>query len=207
MSQLIEQSLQEVRCQEMPADKNYQEELAKMIKGIAKKASYKLFSRDLDDIEQDLWVKVLETEKRKGHQLDLNLAAKVCYDYIKDMIDYDQRRNHSTVDLSGTEDNEISDNDFLGTLSDKGNYEVDLMLKDLYDKYPKGSKERIFLDFWGNESGAMPNTDAIPDSSRTNDGYTENALAKMLGYASQSSGGYRKFKDKMIQIIKDYYEI
>lgn len=190
----------------MPENKTYQQELASMIKGIAKRASYKLFSRDVEDIEQDLWVKVLETEKRKGHQLDLNLAAKVCYDYIKDMIDYDMRRNHLSSDsIENTKDDEDSSGQrIIGAKQDKGDYASDINLKDLYNQFPEGSKERIFLDFWGNRSGAMPNTNVIPSKSREQDGYTEGALAKMLGFASASSSGYRNFRDRMKKIISDY---
>lgn len=192
----------------MPDNKTYQQELVKMIKGIAKKVSPKLFSRDTEDIEQDLWVKVLEAEKRKGHQLDLNLAAKICYDYVKDMIDYDMRRNHLSSDsIEGTSDSEDQSGDkIIGATQDKGNYASDIDLKDLYNKFPEGSKERIFLDFWGNKSGAVPNTNVIPEKSRENDGYTEGALAKMLGFASASSGGYRRFRDKMKGIISDYLD-
>lgn len=181
--------------------------LNSLIKGIAKRSAYKMYSRSEEDLAQDLWVKVLETEKRKGKELDLDLVAKICYDYIKDLIDYDQRRNHIAMDLSGTGDSEtdFEDSDFVGIERDSGNYASDVMLKNLYDRFPEGSKERIFLDFWGNASGAMPNDRAIPPSTRSNNGYSEQALAKMLGYAGQSSGGYRKFKDKMKKIISDYY--
>lgn len=184
----------------------YQDKLASLIKGIAKKVSYKLYSRDPEDIEQDLWVKVLSTMKKKGvDQLDLNLVARICYDYVKDMIDYDQRRNHISVDLSGTEDTDETSSEVINSLTDKGNHDSDIMIQDLYNQFPEGSKERIFLDFWGNESGAMPNTNVLPPSTRSNDGFSENALAQMLGYASASSGGYRKFRDRMKTIISNYF--
>lgn len=181
--------------------------LNSLINGIAKRSAYKMYSRSEEDLVQDLWVKVLDAEKRKGKELDLDLVARICYDYIKDMIDYDQRRNHYTTDLSGTgdEDSEFSDTDFLGLKHDNGNYVSDIMIKDLYDRFPEGSKERIFLDFWGNESGAMPNSHVNPKSNRSNDGYSEQSLAKMLGYSGQSSGGYRKFKNKMKDIISSYF--
>lgn len=181
-------------------------ELNSLIKGIAKRSAYKMYSRSEEDLVQDLWVKVLDTEKRKGEELDLNLVARICYDYIKDMIDYDQRRNHMSADLSGSdEDDEYADTDFLGLKRDNGNYVSDIMLKDLYNRFPEGSKERIFLDFWGNASGAMPNSRVVPNSTRSNDGYSEQALAKMLGYSGQSSGGYRKFRNKMKDLIADYF--
>lgn len=182
-------------------------ELAQMIKGIAQKASKSLYSRSTEDIEQDLWVKVLETEARKGHELDLNLAGRVCWDYVNDMKDYDQRRNHFTTDFSGSDESgEGSDSDFIGAHADKGNYDSDVALDGLFNMFPEGSKERMYLDFWGNETNARPNKNAIPPSSRKNDGFTEDALAKMLGYSSMSSGGYKKFRDKMRGIISDYYK-
>lgn len=190
--------------QEYRQEQEYQQKLASMIKGIARRSAPKLFSRDVEDIEQDLWVKVLEAEKRKGGQLDLNLAAKICYDYVKDMIDYDQRRNHDTIDTTSDEFvNHATENPSEGTI-DKGTYDSDILIRDLYNKFPEGSKERIFLDFYGNMTGDNPNDRAVPASTRSNDGYSENALAQMLGYASSASGGYRKFKEKMKNYIADY---
>lgn len=193
----------------MPTD-SYQKDLANLIKGVALKASKQLYSRDYEDIEQDLWVKVLEAEKRKGHQLDLNLVGKICWDYVKDMIDYDQRRNHYSTDFSGTgndENTEFADTNFIGAKADTGEYEPEITLKDLYSQFPEGSKERIYLDFYGNLSGAMPNTRVVPETNRNNDGFSENNLAKMLGFSNSSSSGYKKFRDKMKSIISDYYNL
>lgn len=190
-------------------------EMASMIRGIALKASKQLFDRSVDDIEQDLWVKVLETEKRKGHPIDLKLAGRVCWDYVKDMIDYDIRRSHTTIDLSGTGEEstdyiEAGSSDFLGVVHDKGDRESEIMLNDLYKKFPDPkSKERIFLDFWGNASGAHPNNNpnALPSENRSSDGYSEKQLARLLGYSDQASGGYKTFRRKMKELISDYYEL
>lgn len=189
---------------------NNRDDLSDMITGIARRVSSKLYSRSTEDIVQDLWVKVLETEKRKGHELDLPLAAKVCYDYVNDMIDYDQRRNHLSYDstvLDAQEDDESGDMSYLGTSSEDGRDFTDTaMINDLFNKFPKGSKERIFLDFWGNESGVHPNSDAIPPKTRKNDGYTEDNLARMLGYSGHDNGSYKKFRDKMKKYIADYFK-
>lgn len=190
------------------ADKSRMKEISDLIKKIASKASKVLYSRDKEDVEQDLWVKFLETEKRKGYELDLPLIAKICWDYVNDMRDYDQRRNHTSLDFSGSDDDsEFADSEFIGASQDKGDYYNKVNLDNLYSKYPVGSKERIYLDFWGNASGAYPNLDpsATPEHNRSNDGYSENSLARLLGYASSSSQGYRKFRDYMKKEIKDYF--
>lgn len=193
-------------------DEKRAQEIASMIRGIALKASKQLFDRTPDDIEQDLWVKFLETEKKKGYELDLPLIARISWDYVKDMIDYDIRRSHSTVDLSGTSDQydalQDDEGDFLGLRVD-GDFDKDIALDDLYNKFPDPkSKERIFLDFWGNASGAHPNNNpyALPPESRKQGGYTESKLAKLLGYPEdQGSAGYRTFRNKMRNLIADYY--
>lgn len=185
-------------------DERFQE-LDKMIKGIASKVNYKLYSRDKEDIIQDLWVKALETEERKGKELDMNLLAKVLYDYTKDMIDYDQRRNHYNVDFNNdAEDAGQGDGeDFLG-LSSKEDWVGDIMIDDLFNKYPEDSKERLFLDYWASSAGIRYNPKVTPPEGRENNGYTEGNLAKMLGFPSASSSSYRKFRSKMKQEIADF---
>lgn len=177
-----------------------------IINNVVRKYSSKMYSRSAEDLAQDLWVKVLETEKEKG-ELDLKLIAYICHNYVKDLIDYDRRRNHFNIDLQGNdEDGEYADTDFLGIETDNGQYDSDIMVKDLFSKYPIGTKERMFLDFWGNATGVAPNNRAVPPEGREQDGFTEKNLAVMLGYASAQSGGYKKFRDRMKSIIKNHFE-
>lgn len=178
-----------------------------MVKGIARKASKELYDRDVDDIEQDLWVKILDTEERKGQELSQGLAAKVCWDYVTDMQRQDiRRKDHIAMSYDPEIVDDLDGDQFsgIGSKRDQGDYDSEVALHALYDKFPIGSKERMYLDFWGNASGAMPNTRVIPDSNRSNDGYSEKNLAKMLGFAGQADRGYRKFKKKMKDIILDY---
>lgn len=195
---------------------DYDKSFYDMVKGIARKASNKLPNRDTDDIEQDLWVKILDAEERKGKSLDPGLAAKICWDYITDMQRQDIRRqSHIAMDVDPEfiDYLDTSDSDDeggksapspVGAKRDNGDYLADIAIRDLYDRFPIGSKERMYLDFWGNATDVMPNDRMVPDASRQKDGYSENTLAKMLGYASQASGGYRKFKKKMQDIVRDY---
>lgn len=188
---------------------DHNQEFYDMIKGIARKASKKLYNRDVDDIEQDLWVKVLETEERKGKELDAGLAAKICWDYVTDMQRQDIRRqNHVAMSYDPEILDDLLDDEqsSAGASSrrDNGDYDSDLAVQELFDKFPIGSKERMYLDFWGNASGVMPNDRAVPDPTATGQNrYNDKALAKMLG-TTQSNRSYRKFKQKMQDIVMDY---
>lgn len=192
---------------------DYDQSFYDMVKGIARKASKELFDRDVDDIEQDLWVKILDTEERRGKQLDQALAARICWDYVSDMQRQDIRtRNHVALSM----DSEFLDDldtdraggvDPVGGKRDRGDYDSMLRVHELYDKFPIGSKERTYLDFWGNASGAMPNDRALPKLTPTGqERYSEKALARMLGFAGQDDRQYKRFKRNMQSIIRDYLE-
>lgn len=174
------------------------EEINGIIKTIAARWNSQLFSRDYEDIVQDLWEKVLSTLKRKD--VDKPLLWKICRDAVKDMIDYDQRRNHMSLDNDNTKTDDSGDDFFVQVLQDKGDYLPDIMIKDLFDRYKKGTPERLFLDFYGNVSGAYPNDDAVPADGK----YNEENLAKMLGFPSHSSSRYRKFRNKMRDEISEF---
>lgn len=195
----------------MQSDKEYTAEVADIIRGISSKYSYKFKDYDLsrEDLEQELWVSILEAEKRKGEQLDANLVAKICYDRVKDLISFYMRRSHVPTPGPASDDDE-KEPDYIGPSQSESPEELDfnIELKNLYNSFPEGSKERIFIDFWGNATGAFPNNRVVPEKTRKNDGFSEDSLAKILGYSGQSSGGYRKFRNKMRNIIstslKDY---
>jgi hypothetical protein len=175
------------------------EEINGIIKTIAARWNSQLFSRDYEDIVQDLWEKVLSTLKRKD--IDKPLLWKICRDAVKDMIDYDQRRNHMSLDNDNTSTDDSNDF-FVQALQDKGDYLPDLMIKDLFNQYKKGTPERLFLDFYGNASGAYPNDDAVPADGK----YNEENLAKMLGFPSHASSRYRKFRSKMRDEISEFLD-
>lgn len=181
------------------------EELSRMINGIARRSAYKLFSRNVEDVIQDLWVAVLEKEQKVGHDIDLNLAAKICYDKIKDMIDYDQRRNHySLTDFETSEgDYGTNDDSTLFDMSSSKDFANDVALNDLSNYFPEDSKEDRYIKWYLQKISFKDYGIEIP-SSREADGYTEGNLAAYLGFPSASSSAYRTFRNKMQTFIKDY---
>lgn len=162
-----------------------------IIVGISRRCVYKFNNKSVEDISQELWVKVLEKETRIGHDIDLNLIAKICYDHIVDMIRYESSRNSSYIE-------EIVEdyNMYSRYLSDDVDH---IIIEDLLDTYPEGSKEKIFLEYWSMASNYKDY--GVIGEGTYNEGYTESDLAKKLGYSGTSSGGYKKFRNKMRTLV------
>lgn len=174
--------------------------LVSMIRGIAQRCSYKFFDLSIEEIEQELWVNLLEREAAEGREFDLNLAARVCYNKIVDMQRYGSHRNHSSLDrmLEFTEEEDCS----FGAQSEEysSDFTSKVMIEDLFKLFPKGSKERVFLEFWSTYSGVKDF--GIPVGSAP-----ESELARLLGYAGTASGGYKRFRNKMRNFVAIYFEV
>lgn len=169
-----------------------------IIQGISRRNAYKFKSKSVEDISQDLWLKILTKEKDLGHDLDLDLIAKVCFDEIVDMQRYELRRNHYSLE-SVVEDGDFNSN--LHQFDDPSNCDR-MIIRDLFNIFPKDSKEYIFLEYWANASGYFDS--GVKGDGQFCDGYVEKDLAKKLGYPSSDSNGYRRFRNKMRIIVSEY---
>ena len=177
-----------------------------VINGIARRSAYKFKTKSSEELAQELWVHVLEKEEEKGKELDLNLVAKICYDRIVDIQRFDARRNASSFeDLEQFMDTDECDTAELrpGTYND-GNLNDRIMVQDLFKIFPEGSRERTFLEYWGTASGI--NDFGYKGDGIYGDGYTEKDLARKLGFASCSNGGYRSFRKKMRVFVIEYFK-
>lgn len=168
-----------------------------IIQGISRRSAYKFKNKSVEDISQDLWLKILCKEKELGHDIDLNLTAKICFDEIVSMQRYELRRNHYSLD--SIQESEFNKQSNLFETPDNC---TRLIIQDLFKIFPKDSKEYIFIEYWANASGYF-------DSGVTGDGqfcggYVEKDLAKKLGYPSSDSNGYRRFRNKMRIFVAEY---
>jgi len=182
---------------------------------------YALYNRDYEDIYQELWVKILEAQKSKeGTEEDLrrednqNKVNTICKLSVIDMKRKDQVRNKEyTVDFTDTgSDEEDSEgyNPYASLRAMGFQYDtpdqIDLIdWHNFVEQFPEDSKERRYLDFWATFTGVDPTTKNIPPKTYKNDGWTRENIAKMLGWADSSSGGYRAFEEKMWKLIADYF--
>lgn len=183
-----------------------------IITGIAKRSSYKFLTKDVDEISQELWLAVLKKEESVGYDLDLDLIARICYDKIVDIQRYDERRNtYSLEELYCFEEEEKPDGkSHLKVKLDQSTFETPdnttrILIDELLNLFPEGTKERIFLEYWSTASGY--HDFGLIGNGGQKDGFTESELAtKFLGYAGTASGGYKKFRDKMRKFVRDYIE-
>ena len=115
-----------------------------IIQGIARRNAYKFKNKSVEDISQDLWLKILMKEEDLGHDLDLNLIAKICFDEIVNMQRYESRRNCYSLESIEEDGYEFQSN----TFEDPADCNR-LIIRDLFKIFPKDSKEYIFLEYWG----------------------------------------------------------
>lgn len=187
-----------------------------VIQGIARRSAHKFFTKSAEELAQELWVTVLEKEASAGCEFDLDLVAKICYDKIVDIQRYDSRRNTISLDpLRYETQGEESTSDSLrmeplwetisAELISGSKFEEKVVVDDLFKIFPEGSKERLFLEFWGTATGVKDF--GIQGTGKYEDGFTESSLAKMLGYAGTASGGYKKFRSKMRNFVAVYFDL
>jgi hypothetical protein len=182
--------------------------------------NYALYKRDYDDVYQELWVKVLEKAKNlEGTNNDLRdeenqpIVTDICKKAIIDMKRYDEIRNSEmTLNMSGSSQDEEDGNidQALGNLGyrpHKADMPSEAAFHSLMKQFPEGSKERIYLDFYGNMSGTKINYGSRPPVTNKEEGFTRDALAQQLGYAGVSSNGFKSFEAKMDEYIADYFDI
>lgn len=183
--------------------RKHEEELTRIIHGIALREAYKVFSRSVEEIEQSLWIYILEEELKKG-ELDGNLVADICYKKIVDMIRYDMNRNSVDINDETFDESEVENVALHSKFESSSNYELKIMVQELMKKFPEGSKERIFLDFWATYADLEDHGYDTRGSKRQPS--PENQLAYYLGYANSGSCGYRSFRNKMREFVKNYME-
>lgn len=187
-----------------------------VISGIAKRSAYKFLTKSSEELAQELWLHILEKEDERGDELDLDLVAKMCYDKIVDIQRFDARRNSISYDqLFEMPEHSLQN----GNTQQRWEDEADLirfgafvqpdnlkkiMVDDLFKIFPEGSKERLFLEYWGTASGVKDF--GIRGDGKYEDGYTESDLAHKLGYSGTSSGGYKSFRKKMRIFVLGYFE-
>ena len=179
-----------------------------VITGVARRSSYKFLTKTAEEISQELWVTVLEKEESSGKELDLDLIAKICYDKIVDMQRFDARRNTSSLDqmFEGKDDNEDDEESQFGNSNFQSPDNMNrVLIEELFNLFPVGSKERIFLEYWGTASGI--HDFGYKGNGKQNDGYTESDLAKELGFTGTSNRAFKKFRSNMRVIVATYLDI
>lgn len=158
-----------------------------------------------EDTCQDCWMQILEYEKSHGKFPDYALAKTIAQRRTVDSLRREYGKNaHFSLDRTSDDSSDEGAEDHSSWLRDYSNRDnFDAELNALKDMFPEGTKERTFLDFYIAKSGVGDGV--IPDKTRSEDGYTDSNLAKMLGFKGTADRGWKKFRDRMKELIADYY--
>lgn len=187
-----------------------------IIVGIARRNAYKFKTLSAEELAQELWVKILEKEEKVGHDLDLDLIARICYDTIVDIQRYNMRRNTLSLDdilhrPSGEEveskckDNEYDINKIFGTKTEDPSNLNRILIEDLLEVFPEGSKEKFFLEYYCTATGYKDF--GIEGRGKNCEGYTESDLAKQLGFPGTGSYAFKHFRREMREFIREFLEL
>lgn len=185
-----------------------------IIVGIARRSAYKFKTLSAEELAQELWIKILEKEEKMGQDLDLDLIAHICYDYIVDLQRYNMRRNSISLDElilhrvandeseNKRKDDEYEINKIFGTKTeDPGNLNR-ILIEDLLKVFPENSKEKFFLEYYCTATGYKDF--GIEGHGKNCEGYTESDLAKQLGFPGTGSYAFKRFRREMREFIKEF---
>jgi len=188
-----------------------------IIQGVARKYASKWCDRD--DLEQDLWVKVLEVIRDCGgiENVDEKLVARVAYNRAVDLYRYHRRRYEanaeyiegSSVEMDDSNGNGDNCEDYFDSLkSDKFIKGIDLILiKEAINLFSVGTRERKYIVLKLVDNGVIdfglldPCDRAVYEHV---DGDTEADYIKALGYKSHCPGSWTCKKREIERIVKEY---
>lgn len=187
----------------------------RIVRGVARKYAVENFGVEREDLQQDLWVKVLELIDSKGgvENLDEALVAKCCWNLAVDKYRYHRRRRDSKAEyLEGTEDDSDSNkgtgSESDGKLASGSHFQSPtdaIFIKEAIDLFPEGSRERKYIVTKLYISGEIdPDTYDKKEELVLPEDDTEEAILKLLGYNSHFPASWGKKKNEMRRKIYRY---
>ena len=164
-----------------------------VIQGIARRSAYKFKTKDSEELAQEMWVEVLNTEKNLGMPLTLDYVAKICYNTVVDLQRYDMLRNSYSLE-------EMEESTSLTSCEDS--IDSKIMIHNLFAKYPAETAEGIYLRFYATKIGIC---DYYEPTSVYKNGYTDGALAQLLGFKGTADRGWKRFRDNFQSQLRKYF--
>lgn len=184
------------------------ERIMPICKGIAQRSSSKFLdiaTMGEEDILQNLLLHIYLQQLKTEDIIDLPLVAVMCYKHVIDMQRKTYRISNNEIPCTFNTDTEdegekVDPSAYVSDNSLSANPERLIIIREMFNSFEKGSKEDTYLRFWGVKEGIIDDP-SFDDCKK----FTEDELAKKLGYPSVSSGGYKMFREKMRKWTERYF--
>ena len=162
----------------------------------------------LEDYVQSVWLSLSEFKwKHPDREITAGLIERMVKTTFIDQIRKDVRDTSDNIDdLTNREDDPDTGDALTSHSSDVYKAtELKSLLNDLPDKFdPDYELQRKYL-MWFLEKEGIEDFGIHPEVTKDQDGYTDNALARYLGFPGTSSSRYKRFKSDMQNLIRTYY--
>lgn len=169
-----------------------------------------LLSSDMDDVHQEVWQAIWEKALEDG-KYPIPQIASITRNKIADFQKQDIKKNttgpngmkQQKIPLNPNEETDGLTDDYLDPEDYFEKVVVNQRFQALMDKYPEGSKEKIFLDFYWDKAHAKDSKGKWIDPNKR---YRDADLISQLGFAGTSDARWKKFRDRMRKEVADYFE-
>lgn len=189
------------------------EQFRQIVEGVAKKYASKYCDRE--DLEQELWIVVLELIQAKGGEenVDPPLVAKSCFNKAVDFYRYHRRRKDSTVRMIDESESDDTASSWHGEQADSSNGfmigkgrtgQEEVILKEVIDLFPIESRERKYVVTKLYMYGEIDESTGLPDELILPEDDTEESIIKLLGFHSRYPASWGKLKYRIREVIYRY---
>lgn len=189
--------------------------LNNMIRGIAYRYNGWAGLRAEEDIIPVLWCKAMTMIRRKKTDITMNYIARGCYNGCIDLYDAKKKGNdhectfeEDLMEAFTSKEQQDSTSDLSLILTGGSSYKGDgsdpegsLLITDLMNLFPEGSAEQTYINLiskWVGLNNANPEDVGYK--------HKDYVIAKKCGYASDTSSGYRNFKYRVRDKIREFYQ-
>lgn len=184
------------------------EQFKRIVEGVARK--YGSIYVDREDLEQELWIVVLEKIRDFGgaDKVDPRFIARCCYNKAVDFYRYSRRRKDSSARLieeMGENEEKDSESNVPYSTFETGYDRV--ILREIIDLFPQGSRQRKYVVTKLYMYGEISEADGLPDKLEMPEGETESDVLKLLGYKSRYPASWGKMKYQIRDKIYRYLGI
>lgn len=192
--------------------------VSQIVKGVARKYGGQ-FGIDSNDLEQEVWLKLLEESNRSNPDKILNprMTARISYNKAVDVYRKERRRWDSKADMVSDDNiskiaiNIVTHKNHLMITNPFVSPEKALEIRELVDQFQRGTKERKFLVMKAYIEGVLEMEEVTELEPSIDPGRlammedSEHRMARELGWSGSGSGSYRKLKKSVRRIISTYF--